>query len=210
MVIAYTKAGKPVTAGQLKCVGAMGVLLKDALKPNLVQTLEGQPFLVHGFPFGNIAHGNNSVIALKMALKLADVVVTEAGFAADLGLEKAFDIVCRVSGLRPDCVVLVASVRALKSHGGVPKDRLDHPDTEALERGFANLDRHVGNVRKFGVPLIVAVNRFPPDTAEELGRVLEHCRKLGVKAAISSVFSDGGKGGEELARFRTGQVQIPL
>ena len=200
MVVAYTKDGRPVTAGQLKCVGAMGVLLKDALKPNLVQTLEGQPFLVHGFPFGNIAHGNNSVIALKMALKLADVVVTEAGFAADLGLEKAFDIVCRVSGLRPDCVVLVASVRALKSHGGVPKDKLDRPALEALARGYTNLDRHIENVRRFGVPLVVAVNRFPPDTAEELESVLAHCRELGVNAAVSRVFSEGGKGGEELAR----------
>lgn len=200
MVVAYTKDGKPVTAEQLKCVGAMGILLKDALKPNLVQTLEGQPFLVHGFPFGNIAHGNNSVIALKMALKMADTVVTEAGFAADLGLEKAFDIVCRVSGLRPDTVVLVASVRALKMHGGVHRDLTARPDPAALEKGFANLDRHVKNVRKFGVPLVVAVNRFPSDSTEELERVVNHCIELGVRAAVSNVFAEGGTGGEELAR----------
>jgi formate--tetrahydrofolate ligase len=200
MVVAYTKDGRPVTAGQLKCVGAMGILLKDALKPNLVQTLEGHPFLIHGFPFGNIAHGNNSVIALRMALKLADIVVTEAGFAADLGLEKAFNIVCRVSGLRPDAVVLVASLRALKMHGRVPKERMDRPDSEALERGFANLDKHVENVRKFGVPLVVAINRFPTDTPDELEQVLSHCRGLGLHAAVSTVFADGGIGGVELAR----------
>ena len=200
MVIAYSMDGRPVTAGQLKCIGAMGILLKDALKPNLVQTLEGQPFLIHGFPFANIAHGNNSIIALKMALKLADIVVTEAGFAADLGLEKAFDIVCRVSGLRPSCVVLVASVRALKMHGGVPKEAIDKPDTAGLEEGLVNLDRHIENVRKFGVPLVIAVNHFPTDGLQELELVLAHCRKLGVKAAISTVFADGGKGGVELAR----------
>ena len=200
MVVAYAKDGKTVTAGALGCVGAMGILLKDALKPNLVQTLEGQPVLIHGFPFANIAHGNNSIIALRMAQKLADIVVTEAGFAADLGLEKAFNIVCRVSGLRPSAVVLVASVRALKMHGGVAREATDRPDRAALEKGFENLDRHIENVRRFGVPLVVAVNRFPADEPDELDQVLVHCRRLGVKAAVSTVFADGGKGGVELAR----------
>ncbi len=200
IVVAYTADGATVTAAQMMCVGAMAILLKDALKPNLVQTLEGQPVLVHGFPFANIAHGNNSVLALKMALKLGDYVVTEAGFGADLGLEKAFHIVCRVSGLRPDCVVLVASVRALKMHGGVPRGELDRPDPSALERGFANLDRHLETVRKFNVPVVVAVNRFPQDTDEEVGQVIRHCDSAGVRAAVSTVHSEGGRGGLELAR----------
>ena len=200
MVVGFTPEGRPVTAGELRSAGAMAILLRDALKPNLVQTLEGQPVLVHGFPFANIAHGNNSIIATRMARKLADIVVTEAGFAADMGLEKAFDIVCRVSGLRPDCVVLVASIRALKMHGGLPKDQLARPDPEALERGASNLDRHIGNVQRFGVPVVVAINRFPSDTEPELSQLSAHCARLGVRAAISTVFSDGGPGGVELAR----------
>ena len=200
MVVAYTYDGKPVTAGQLKCVGAMAMLLKDAIKPNLVQTFEGQPVFVHGFPFGNIAHGNNSIIATRMALKLGDYAVTEAGFAADLGMEKAFDIVCRHSGIVPDCVVLVASIRALKMHGGLPKDKIDIPNKGALEKGFVNLDKHIQNIRLFGVPVVVAINRFPSDTDEELRLVKAHCDKMGTHAAISTVFADGGKGGVELAR----------
>ena len=199
MVVAYTFEGKPVTAAQLNCVGAMALLLKDALKPNLVQTFEGQPVFVHGFPFGNIAHGNSSVLATRMALKLGDYAVTEAGFAADLGLEKAFDIVCRASGLVPACVVLVASVRALKMHGGLPKDKLEQPDSVALERGFSNLDKHIQNIHLFGVPVVVAVNRFPSDIDGELELVAAHCRKLGVRSALSTVFHDGGDGGVALA-----------
>jgi len=200
MVVAYTYDGKPVTAGQLKCVGAMALLLKDAIKPNLVQTFEGQPTLVHGFPFANIAHGNNSIIATRMALKMADYVVTEAGFAADLGMEKAFDIVCRLSGLKPDCVVLVASIRALKMHGGLAKDLIEKPNHEALEKGFVNLDKHIENMLKFGVPVVVAINRFPSDTDEEMKQVKVHCDKVGAMAAFSSVFMEGGKGGVELAK----------
>ncbi|MGQ9583443.1 MAG: formate--tetrahydrofolate ligase [Thermoplasmatota archaeon] len=200
IVVAYTRDGRPVTAEQMGCVGAMALLLKDALKPNLVQTLEGHPVLVHGFPFANIAHGNNSVLALRMALKLGDYVVTEAGFGADLGLEKAFHIVCRVSGLRPDCVVLVASIRALKMHGGVPKGELDRPDPGAVERGFANLDRHLETIRKFNVPVVVAINRFPSDTMEEVGLVLRHCESAGARAAVSTVHAEGGRGGVALAR----------
>ncbi|MEM2869481.1 MAG: formate--tetrahydrofolate ligase [Thermoplasmata archaeon] len=200
MVVAFTRDGRPVTALQLKCVGAMALLLKDAIRPNLVQTLEGQPVLVHGFPFANIAHGCNSVLALRMALKLADVTVTEAGFGADLGLEKAFHIVCRGTGIRPDCVVLVASIRALKMHGGVPKERLAEPNAAALERGLANLDRHLRTVRKFNVPAVVALNRFSQDTDEELELVRRHCTALGVRCAVSTVYTDGGEGGVELAR----------
>jgi len=200
MVVAYTYDGKPVTAGQLKCVGAMALLLKDAIKPNLVQTFEGQPVFVHGFPFANIAHGNNSIIATRMALKLGDYVVTEAGFAADLGMEKAFDIVCRVSGIVPDCVVLVASIRALKMHGGLPKDKIEKPDKAALEKGFVNLDKHIENMLRFGVPVVVAINKFPSDSEEEMIQVKAHCDKMDVKAAFSTVFMDGGKGGVELAK----------
>ena len=207
MVVAYDHSGKPVTAAQLKGVGAMAVLLRDAIKPNLVQTLEGQPMFIHGFPFANIAHGNSSIIATKLALDLSEIVVTEAGFAADLGLEKAFDIVCRKSGLVPDGVVLVASVRALKMHGGLPKDKLDGPDPEALERGFENLDRHLQSVARFGIPAVVAVNRFPKDTDEELASVLAHCEKLGIPAAVSTVFTEGGRGGMRLARAVLGTVE---
>lgn len=199
IVVAYTYDGKPVIAGQLKCVGAMALLLKDALKPNLVQTFEGQPAIIHGFPFANIAHGNNSIVATKIALKLGDYVITEAGFAADLGMEKAFDIVCRVSGLKPDCVVLVASIRALKMHGGAKKEDIEKPNKETLEKGFLNLDKHIENMRKFGVPVVVAINKFPSDNEDEMKVVKEHCAKVMAKAAFSTVFMDGGKGGVELA-----------
>jgi formate--tetrahydrofolate ligase len=199
IVVAYTRDKKPVTAGELRCVGAMALLLKDAIKPNLVQTFEGQPVLIHGAPFANIAHGNNSILALKIALKLADYVVTEAGFAADLGMEKAFNIVCRVGGFKPDCVVIVASIRALKMHGGVPKDKYMEPNIEALKRGFENLDKHIENCKLHGVPVVVAINKFPTDTVEEMQVVKEHCESIGVKAAFSTVFMDGGNGGVELA-----------
>ena len=199
MVVAFTYDKKPVTAGQLGCVGAMALLLKDAINPNLVQTLEGQPFFIHGFPFANIAHGNNSIIATAHALKMADYVVTEAGFATDLGMEKCFDIVCRDSGLRPDCVVLVASIRALKMHGGCPQEKCEIKNLDALTAGFANLDKHIENVHKFGVPMVVAINHFPTDTVEEVDLVTSHCKKLGVRHAVSWVFDKGGEGGVALA-----------
>ena len=200
LVVAYTRDGKPVTAADLKAVGAMAVLLKDALKPNLVQTLEGQPAFVHGGPFANIAHGNNSVIATRMALGLADYVVTEGGFAADLGAEKFFDIVHRFTGIKPDVAVLVASVRALNMHGGVPKAKVAETNLEALERGCANLDKHIENLKKFGLPIVVAINRFPTDEPEELALVKKHCDAMGVRSAISEVVAKGGEGGIELAK----------
>ncbi len=200
ITVAYDNQGRPVLARQLGCVGAMMALLKDAISPNLVQTLEGQPVFVHGFPFANIAHGTNSVLATRYALKLADYVVTETGFAADLGAEKFFNIVCRQTGLVPDCVVIVASVRALKMHGGKKVEDCHLFDPEALREGFSNLERHVANIRLFGLPAVVAVNRFPGDVDEELQMVLDHCAELGVESAISTVFEDGGAGGEALAR----------
>ncbi|HXZ24403.1 MAG TPA: formate--tetrahydrofolate ligase [Methanomassiliicoccales archaeon] len=200
MVVARTYDKKPVYAKDLGCVGAMALLLRNAIRPNLVQTLEGQPVFVHGFPFANIAHGNNSIIATRYALRMADYVVTEAGFATDLGAEKFFDIVCRGSGLRPDCAVLVASIRALKMHGGCPFEKCDVRNLVALEKGFANLDKHIANLKLFGVPVVVAVNRFPTDTVEEVHFVLTHCKKLGVRAALSTVFDEGGRGGQMLAQ----------
>lgn len=200
LVVAYNGEGKPVTAADLKAVGAMAVLLKDALKPNLVQTVEGQPAFVHGGPFANIAHGNNSVIATRMALGLADYVVTEGGFAADLGAEKFFDIVHRFTGLTPDVAVLVASVRALNMHGGVPKAKVAETNLEALERGCANLDKHIENLQKFGLPIVVAINRFPTDAPEELALVKAHCDARGVRSAISEVVARGGEGGLELGK----------
>ncbi len=200
MVVAFTYDKKPVTAGQFGCIGAMALLLKDAIKPNLVQTLEGQPFFIHGFPFANIAHGNSSIIATSYALKMADFVVTEAGFATELGMEKCFDIVCRQSGLRPDCVVLVASIRALKMHGGCPHDKCEIKNIDALKAGFTNLDKHIENVRKFGVPLVVAINHFPTDTMEEVDVVTAHCKEMGVRSAVSLVFDKGGQGGVSLAK----------
>lgn len=201
IVVGYTKEGKPVTAGDLKAAGAMCALLKDALKPNLVQTLEHTPAIVHGGPFANIAHGCNSVMATRTALKLADYVVTEAGFGADLGAEKFFDIKCRIAKLKPAAAVVVATVRALKMHGGLPKSALGQEDLNALKAGIPNLLRHVSNiVNVYGLPAVVAVNRFPTDTDAEIGCVIESCRELGVNVVLSTVWAEGGKGGEALAR----------
>ena len=200
MIVAYTFDGKPVTAHDLKAEGAMTALLKDALKPNLVQTLEGTPTLIHGGPFANIAHGCNSVTATRMALKLGDYVVTEAGFGADLGAEKFLDIKCRLAGLRPNAVVIVATVRALKSHGGVPKAELNTENLDALEKGLPNLLHHVNTIRStYHLPCVVAINAFPTDTEAELRLVEEKCRELGVRAVLSEVWAKGGKGGKALA-----------
>ena len=200
VIVGYTYDGAPVTAHDLRAEGAMTALLRDALCPNLVQTLEGTPVLVHGGPFANIAHGCNSVLATRMAQKLADYTVTEAGFAADLGAEKFFDIKCRLADLRPDAVVIVATVRALKYHGGVEKDALGAENLEALEKGLPNLLRHVDNIKNvFGLPCVVAVNAFPTDTEAELALVAEKCAALGVKAVRSDVWARGGAGGEALA-----------
>jgi len=213
IVVGYTYDNKPVTADKLKGIGSMCLLLKDAIAPNLVQTLEGQPAFVHGAPFANIAHGNSSIIATKYALKMADYLITEGGFAADLGGEKFYDIVCRTAGLKPDLAVLVSSVRALKMHGGMSEDELqellekktptkeeEKKHLEYLEKGFANLDKHVENMHKFGVPVVVALNRFPTDTDAELDLCKKHCDKIGVRSAHSRVFAEGGKGGVELAK----------
>ncbi|MBO6054763.1 MAG: formate--tetrahydrofolate ligase [Oscillospiraceae bacterium] len=201
LVVGYTYDGKPVTAGDLKAVGAMTALLKDAFKPNLVQTLEGTPAFVHGGPFANIAHGCNSVMATKMALKISDYAVTEAGFGADLGAEKFLDIKCRTAGIAPDAVVIVATVRALKMHGGMDKKSLAGENMEALEKGIPNLLRHVRNIREvFRLPCVVAVNRFPTDTDAEIRFIMDQCRSLGVNAVLSTVWSDGGAGGADLAR----------
>ncbi len=201
IVVGYNTEGEPVTAGDLKAAGAMCALLKDAMKPNLVQTLEGTPAIVHGGPFANIAHGCNSVVATRTALKLGDYVVTEAGFGADLGAEKFLDIKCRVAGLKPSACVVVATVRALKMHGGVEKTDLAAEDLEALQKGLPNLLRHVGNMKNvYGLPTVVALNRFPTDTDAEIACVLEACQKLGVNTVLSTVWAEGGKGGEALAR----------
>jgi len=200
IIVGLTRDRKPVTAGDLKAAGAMTLLLKDAILPNLVQTLEGGPALVHGGPFGNIAHGCNSIAATRLALGLADLVLTEAGFGADLGAEKFFDIKCRFGGLRPEAAVVVATIRALKMHGGVKKDQLGTPDVAALKRGMVNLQGHVENVQKFGVPVIVALNRFLSDTAEEQEAVLSACAAWGARAALSDVWAKGGEGGEALGR----------
>ncbi len=200
IVVGYTYGGKPVTAHDLKAEGAMAALLKDAIKPNLVQTLEGTPAFVHGGPFANIAHGCNSVMATRLALKLSDYTVTEAGFAADLGAEKFVDIKCRMAGLKPDAMVVVATVRALKYHGGVPKTELGEENLEALEKGLPNLLQHVSNVKDvWGVPCVVALNRFPTDTEAELRLVEDKCRELGVNVALSEVWGKGGEGGMALA-----------
>ena len=200
ILVAYTFAGKPVYARDLHADGAMTALMRDAIKPNLVQTLEGTPALMHGGPFANIAHGCNSVQATRLAMKLADIAITEAGFGADLGAEKFMDIKCRKAGISPDCIVLVATVRALKYNGGVPKTELNTPDMAALERGICNLDAHLDNMKKFGVPVVVAINAFPTDTAEEMEFIRKHCAERGVRVALSEVFAKGGEGGEELAR----------
>ena len=200
MIVAYTFDGKPITAHDLKAEGAMTALLKDALKPNLVQTLEGTPTLIHGGPFANIAHGCNSVTATRMALKLGDYVVTEAGFGADLGAEKFLDIKCRLAGLRPNAVVIVATVRALKSHGGVPKAELNTENLAALEKGLPNLLHHVNTIRStYHLPCVVAINAFPTDTEAELRLVEDKCRELGVRAVLSEVWAKGGEGGKALA-----------
>lgn len=199
IIVAYDYTGKPVTAGQIKAHGAMAALLKDAVKPNLVQTLENVPAIIHGGPFANIAHGCNSVMATQTALRLADYTITEAGFGADLGAEKFFDIKCRYAGLKPDAVVIVATVRALKMHGGIPKTELKTPNVEAVKKGLCNLEKHIENIKKFNVPSVVAINIFAQDTPEELEAVREHCAKLGVNVALSDVFARGGEGGVELA-----------
>lgn len=201
IIIGYNRSGEPVRCGQLKAQGAMTALLKDALKPNLVQTLEGTPAFVHGGPFANIAHGCNSVMATKMALKMGDYAVTEAGFGADLGAEKFLDIKCRMAGLTPDAVVMVATVRALKMHGGLSKAELGTEDLSALERGIPNLLRHVSNIKNvYKLPCVVAVNRFPTDTDAEIDFIIKKCRELGVNTVLSTVWAEGGKGGEELAK----------
>lgn len=200
IIVAYDYSGNPITAGMLKAQGAMAALLKDAVKPNLVQTLENVPAIIHGGPFANIAHGCNSVMATKTALKLADYTITEAGFGADLGAEKFFDIKCRYAGLKPDAVVLVATVRALKMHGGVPKTELATPDVEAVKRGIVNLEKHIENIKQYGLSLVVAINAFAQDTPEELEAIRSHCAAHGVNVALSEVFAKGGEGGIELAK----------
>ena len=201
IIVGYTYDDKPVTAGDLKAVGAMTALLKDAIKPNLVQTLEGTPAFVHGGPFANIAHGCNSVMATRLAMKMGDYTVTEAGFGADLGAEKFLDIKCRMAGLTPDAVVMVATVRALKMHGGLAKTELNNEDLGALERGIPNLLRHVANIKNvYKLPCVVAVNRFPTDTDAEIDFIIEKCRELGVNTVLSTVWADGGAGGIEMAK----------
>lgn len=200
IIVAYTYNGQPVKAKQLDCIGAMMVILKDAINPNLVQTLEGQPVFIHGFPFANIAHGANSIIATKAALKLGDYVVTEAGFAADLGAEKFMDIVCRQTGFGPDCVVLVASVRALMMHGGADIKDESTMNMISLKKGFSNLDKHVMNLQKYGCPVIVAINRFPTDKDEYIDCIAQHCKEIDTDFAPSDVFCNGGEGGVELAK----------
>lgn len=199
MVVAYRYDGSPVTAADLKAAGSMTLLMKDAIKPNLVQTLENTPAFIHGGPFANIAHGCNSIMATQMGLKLGDYMITEAGFGADLGAEKFFDLKCRYAGLKPNAVVLVATVRALKNHGGVPKDQLGESNMAALEKGTENLEKHLENLNLFGVPVVVALNQFPGDRAEEIELVKEKCAALGAEMALSRVWSEGGRGGEELA-----------
>ncbi|HKT59382.1 MAG TPA: formate--tetrahydrofolate ligase [Gemmatimonadales bacterium] len=200
IIVGLTRDRKPVTAGELKAAGAMTLLLKDAILPNLVQTLEGGPALVHAGPFGNIAHGCNSLVATKLGLSLGDIVLTEAGFGADLGAEKFFDIKCRFGNLKPEAAVVVATVRALKMHGGVKKDALSTPDVAGLKRGMVNLEAHVKNVQKFGVPVVVALNRFTSDTQEEMDTVLEAAKSWGARAALSDVWAKGGEGGEAVAK----------
>jgi formate--tetrahydrofolate ligase len=200
IIVGLTRDRKPVTAGELKAAGAMTLLLKDAILPNLVQTLEGGPALVHAGPFGNIAHGCNSLVATKLGLALGEIVLTEAGFGADLGAEKFFDIKCRFGGLKPEAAVVVATIRALKMHGGVKKDALGKADVAALKRGMVNLEAHVKNVQKFGVPVVVALNRFTSDTQEEIDAVLQAAKGWGARAALSDVWAKGGEGGEAVAK----------
>ncbi len=199
IIIGYDYSGAPVTASQLRAEGAMALLLKDAIKPNIVQTLENSPALMHGGPFANIAHGCNSISATKLALKLADYVVTEAGFGADLGAEKFFDIKCRYAGLKPDAAILVATVRALRYNGGVPRENLAQENLDALERGFPNLEKHIENLRKFGVPVLVAINQFSSDSQTELEYIRKRCSDMGIPTAFAQVYAKGGEGGIELA-----------
>ena len=199
IIVAYNYNGDPVTAGDLKAVGSMAALLKDAIKPNVIQTLEHTPAIVHGGPFANIAHGCNSVRATKAALKLGDICVTEAGFGADLGAEKFMDIKCRLSGLEPDCIVLVATIRALKYNGGVKKDELSSENMDALKKGIVNLEKHIENLKLFGVPVVVTLNAFVSDTEKELDFVKEFCQKLGCRFALANVWEKGGEGGIDLA-----------
>ncbi len=199
MIVAYTRDGEPITADDLHATGAMAALLKDAIKPNMIQTMEGNPAIVHGGPFANIAHGCNSVRATKMALKLGDIAVTEGGFGADLGAEKFMDIKCRMADLHPDCVVLVATARALKYNGGVPKTETSEPNLEALKKGIVNLEKHIENIQKYGVPLVVAINRFVTDPDEELAYIEDFCRERGCEFALSEVWEKGGEGGLALA-----------
>lgn len=200
IVVAYTYDGRPVTADDLKAAGSMALLMKDAIKPNLVQTLENTPAFVHGGPFANIAHGANSIMATRIGMKLADYMITEAGFGADLGAEKFFNIVCRYGQMKPSAVVLVATIRALKNHGGVPKDRLGEKNMEALEQGVENLEKQLENIQKFGLPVVVALNEFPTDTSEEVDFVIDKCKAMGADVALSRVWAQGGAGGEELAQ----------
>lgn len=200
MVVAYRYDGTQVTASDLKAAGSMTLLMKDAIKPNLVQTLENTPAFIHGGPFANIAHGCNSIMATQMGLKLGDYMITEAGFGADLGAEKFFDLKCRYSGMKPNAVVLVATIRALKNHGGVAKDKLGEPNMAALEKGAENLEKHLENLNLFGVPVVVALNEFPGDRPEEIEMVKSKCAALGADMAVSRVWREGGQGGEELAR----------
>ena len=209
MVLAYTYDGKPVTAQDIGAAGSMAVLMKDAIKPNLVQTLEGSPVFIHGGPFANSAHGCNSVQATRLGLKCADYLVTEAGFGADLGAEKFLDIKCRVAGLKPDAVVVVATVRALKMHGGLSKSELATEDLNALEAGIPNLIKHIENIQKYGLPVVVAINRFPADTEAELALVARKCQELGASFALSEVWEKGGNGGMELARKVIGACEKP-
>lgn len=199
IIVAYNFSGEPVTAADLHAVGAMAALLKDAIRPNIIQTLEHTPAIVHGGPFANIAHGCNSVKATKAALKLGDIAITEAGFGADLGAEKFFDIKCRMAGLHPDCVVLVATVRSLKYNGGVPKDQLTTPNMEALQKGIVNLEKHIENLQKFGVPVVVTLNSFISDTEEETSYIENFCKERNCEFALSRVWELGGEGGKDLA-----------
>ena len=209
ILVAYNTDGGPVYARDLQCVGAMAALLRDAFKPNLVQTLTGTPCLMHGGPFANIAHGCNSLRATRMALKLADITITEAGFGSDLGAEKFLDIKCPTAGIAPSCIVLVATVRALKYNGGVPKNKVAEPDLAALQKGIVNLAAHLNNMQKYGVPVVVAINRFPQDTQEELDFIAAYCREQGAEFALSEVFAKGAEGGVELAKKVVEAVEKP-
>ena len=209
ILVAYNTDGGPVYARDLQCVGAMAALLRDAFKPNLVQTLTGTPCLMHGGPFANIAHGCNSIRATRLALKLADITITEAGFGSDLGAEKFLDIKCPTAGIAPSCIVLVATVRALEYNGGVPKNKVAEPDLAALQKGIVNLAAHLNNMQKYGVPVVVAINRFPQDTQEELDFIAAYCREQGAEFALSEVFAKGAEGGVELAKKVVEAVEKP-